>query len=72
MIVRAASDIFRAAVVPGTPIMVRQGTCREALVIDRVVEIVGEGDRARIVVEATDSTGTRVCLVFGPVLVHRH
>ena len=48
-ITRAASDIFRAAVVPGKLITVMPGTCREALVIDRVVEIVGEGDRARIV-----------------------
>jgi parallel beta-helix repeat protein len=53
-------EAIRASVVPGTLITVKPGIYREALVIDRVVEIVGEGDRARIVVEATDTDALTV------------
>ena len=53
-------EAIRASVVPGTLITVKPGIYREALVIDRVVEIVGEGDRARIVVEATDTDAVTV------------
>jgi len=52
---RAIGEAIRASVVPGMLITVKPGTYREALVIDRDVEIVGEGDRARVVVEATDT-----------------
>lgn len=48
-------EAIRATVVPGTLIVVKPGTYREALEIDRVVEVVGEGDRERIVVGATNS-----------------
>lgn len=37
----------------GTRILVRPGTYREGLVIDKALEIVGDGDRDDIVVEAT-------------------
>ena len=53
-------EAIRAAVVPGTLITVKPGIYREALVIDRDVEIVGEGDRAHIVVEATDTDAVTV------------
>ena len=53
-------EAIRASVVPGSLITVKPGIYREALVIDRVVEIVGEGDRARIVVEATDTDALTV------------
>ena len=53
-------EAIRASVVPGTLIVVKPGTYREALVIDRVVEVVGEGDRERIVVEATNSDALTV------------
>ena len=53
-------EAIRASVVPGTLITVKPGIYREALVIDRVVEIVGEGDRARIVVEALGTTAITV------------
>ena len=53
-------EAIRASVVPGTLITVKPGIYRERVVIDRVVEIVGEGDRARIVVEATDATALTV------------
>jgi serine/threonine protein kinase len=39
-----------------TRILVRPGTYRESLVIDRDVEIVGDGDAKAIVIEATDET----------------
>ncbi|NBT27857.1 MAG: nucleotide exchange factor GrpE, partial [Actinobacteria bacterium] len=44
----------------GENIVVRPGTYREALVLDRDVEIVGKGDRALIVVEATDTDAVTV------------
>ena len=53
-------EAIRASVVPGTLITVKPGIYREALVLDRDVEIVGEGDRARIVVEATDTDALTV------------
>jgi len=53
-------EAIRASVVPGTLITVKPGIYREAVVIDRVVEIVGEGDRARIVVEVTDTDAVTV------------
>ncbi|NBT26511.1 MAG: protein kinase, partial [Actinobacteria bacterium] len=53
-------EAIRTSVVPGTLITVKPGIYREALVIDRDVEIVGEGDRARIVVEATDAHAVTV------------
>ncbi|MSQ44148.1 MAG: right-handed parallel beta-helix repeat-containing protein [Chloroflexi bacterium] len=53
-------EAIRAAVVPGTLITVKPGIYREALEIDRVVEIVGEGDRARIAVEVTDTDAITV------------
>ena len=53
-------EAIRASVVPGTLITVKPGIYREALVLDRDVEIVGEGDRALIVVEATDATAVTV------------
>ena len=60
-------EAIRASVVPGTLITVKPGIYREALVIDRVVEIVGEGDRARIVVEATDTDAVTVTAVRAAV-----
>ena len=57
---RAIGEAIRASMVPGTLIAVKPGTYREALVIDRDVEIVGEGDRAQVVVEATDATAVTV------------
>ena len=57
---RTIGEAIRASVVPGTLITVKPGTYREALVIDRDVEIVGEGDRAQVVVEATDATAVTV------------
>ena len=57
---RTIGEAIRASVVPGTLITVKPGIYREALVIDRDVEIVGEGDRARIVVEATDTDAVTV------------
>ena len=57
---RTIGEAIRASVVPGTLITVKPGIYREALVIDRVVEIVGEGDRARIVVEVTDTDAVTV------------
>ena len=57
---RAIGEAIRASVVPGMLITVKPGIYREALVIDRDVEIVGEGDLARIVVEATDTDAITV------------
>ena len=57
---RTIGEAIRASVVPGTLITVKPGAYREALVIDRDVEIVGEGDRAQVVVEATDATAVTV------------
>ena len=57
---RAIGEAIRAAVVSGTLITVKPGIYREALVIDREVEIVGEGDRAQVVVEATDTDAITV------------
>ena len=57
---RTIKAAIRASVVPGTLITVKPGIYREALVIDRDVEIVGEGDRARIMVEATDTDAITV------------
>ena len=57
---QAIGEAIRASVVPGMLITVKPGIYREALVIDRDVEIVGEGDLARIVVEATDTDAITV------------
>lgn len=57
---RTIGAAIRAAVVPGTLITVKPGTYRRALLIDRSVEIVGEGDRGQIVVEATDTDAVTV------------
>ncbi len=57
---RTIGEAIRASVVPGMLITVKPGIYREALVLDRDVEIVGEGDRARIVVEATDTDALTV------------
>lgn len=43
-----------AAAVPGARILVRPGLYREGLVIDKPVEIIGDGNRGDIVVEARD------------------
>ena len=57
---RTIGEAIRASMVSGTLITVKPGIYREALVIDRDVEIVGEGDRARIMVEATDTDAITV------------
>ena len=57
---RTIGEAIRASVVPGMLITVKPGIYREAMVIDRDVEIVGEGDRALIVVEATDAHAVTV------------
>ncbi|NBT27821.1 MAG: hypothetical protein EBT09_15060, partial [Actinobacteria bacterium] len=57
---RTIGEAIRASVVPGTLLVVKPGIYREALVLDRDVEIVGEGDRALIVVEATDTDAITV------------
>ena len=57
---RTIGEAIRASVVPGTLLVVNPGIYREALVLDRDVEIVGEGDRARIVVETTDTDAVTV------------
>ncbi|MCX5985133.1 MAG: pectinesterase family protein, partial [Chloroflexi bacterium] len=57
---RTITAAIRASVVPGTLITVKPGIYREAVVIDRDVEIVGEGDRARIVVEVTNTHAVTV------------
>ena len=43
-----------AAAVPGTLIVVKPGTYREALVIEKAVEIVGEGRLGQVVIEASE------------------
>ena len=48
---RTIGEAIRASGVPGTRITVQPGIYREALVIDRDVEIVGEGDRSKVIVE---------------------
>lgn len=45
------TDAIKAAK-PGTRILVRPGTYREGLVIDKALEIIGDGQRDEIVVEA--------------------
>ena len=57
---RAIGEAIRASEVPGMLITVKPGIYREALVLDREVEIVGEGDRAQVVVEATDTDAVTV------------
>ncbi len=57
---RTIREATLATIVPGTLISVRPGICREALVIDLEVEIVGERDRDRIVVDATDTNAVKV------------
>ena len=52
-------DALSAVTVPGT-IIVKPGTYREPLLIDRMVEIVGEGDRGAIVVEVADTDAVTV------------
>ena len=44
-----------AAAPAGALVVVRSGTYREALVIDKAVEVVGEGPRGAVVVESTDA-----------------
>lgn len=44
-------DALGLAVLPETVIVVRPGVYREAVIVDRNVEIVGEGDRSSIMVE---------------------
>ena len=44
-----------AAAPAGALVVVRPGTYREALVIDKAVEVVGEGARGAVVVESTDA-----------------
>ena len=41
---------------PGTQILVRPGLYREGVVIDKVVEIIGDGERADIVIEVADNS----------------
>jgi len=41
---------------PGTRILVRPGLYKEGVVVDKPVEIVGDGDRADIVIEASGKT----------------
>ena len=43
-----------AAAKPGDRIVVRPGFYREGIVIDKVVEIIGDGDRERITIEAAN------------------
>ena len=57
---RTIGEAILASVVPGMLITVKPGIYREALVIDRDVEIVGEGDRARIVVDVTNTHAVTV------------
>jgi len=49
--VRTIADALRLAVLPETVIVVRPGVYRESLIVDRNVEIVGEGDRSSVIVE---------------------
>jgi F-box protein 11 len=52
---RTLTDAFAAAK-PGDRLMVRPGTYEEQLVLDKTLEIVGEGKPEEIIVEARDAT----------------
>jgi len=49
-----------ASVVPGTRITVKSGTCREAPVVERLVEVINEADRICIVVQAIDTGSNKL------------
>ena len=52
---------------PGDRILVRPGLYRESLLIDKPLEILGDGDRADIVVEANDDSVVIFSAVMGRV-----
>lgn len=54
------SEAIRESVMPGTIIEVRPGMYREALTIERDVEIIGVGDKHDIVIEATNTHAIKI------------
>ncbi len=56
-----------AAAQPGDRIVVHPGTYNEGLVLDKPLEIVGEGDRAEIVVQASGAHTIQFLTSFGRV-----
>jgi F-box protein 11 len=52
---------------PGTRILIRPGLYKEALVLDKALELIGDGERDEIVVETTDSDVLLFKTEFGRV-----